>query len=483
MFDPQSLADKYTPRSQDAGKDLFLARVTVCASCPALDGHTCAVASQLCSILARRPNGHCPDRKWPGDPPAVTRVPRPPQIPPPLALEADTSVFRRALNRVKRLAVRLKMSKPAAAPAAPEPVPPQPAAVVRQRPLRVGLITPCFGIGGVEHQWLALCRYFTPESGVVPAGLALTGDHALDSGMLEAASRFGPVFGLSRLETPELATRRLCDCSDVIMTWGDWNIAQYVAGFQGPVVLVSHGSANWTRDVLAAAIKNGAPTHFVAVSEVCRDVYPDSHKERVTIIPNGIDLDHCAPTIDPPAKVPGASLNIGYVGRVSSEKNPSAAARAAVELTRRGTPATAIYHCPDSHAELLDKALAGLPCVRRTGPVGDTFSQLDCLVAASHDEGASLLLLEAMAAGIPIVATPVGDLPRLERQHGPIVERVPLDPPANVLADAVIAARDPRNADRIARGRRAVWNHHSAARMAADWRRYLQEVAGRASAP
>jgi hypothetical protein len=46
-----------------------------------------------------------------------------------------------------------------------------------------------------------------------------------------------------------------------------------------------------------------------------------------------------------------------------------------------------------------------------------------------------------------------------------------------VLADAAQAAIHPRNADRVSRGRKAVWNHHSAARMAAEWRRYLLEVA------
>jgi glycosyltransferase involved in cell wall biosynthesis len=66
------------------------------------------------------------------------------------------------------------------------------------------------------------------------------------------------------------------------------------------------------------------------------------------------------------------------------------------------------------------------------------FQAADLLVMPSHFEGMPLVLLEAMTAGLPIVATQVGGNPEVieDQVHGRLV------PPSNpqALADAIVGA-------------------------------------------
>ena len=55
----------------------------------------------------------------------------------------------------------------------------------------------------------------------------------------------------------------------------------------------------------------------------------------------------------------------------------------------------------------------------------------------SPAEGGPLVVLEALAAGIPVVATPVGNLPDLVQRHGELIVSVPIDPSPEQLAGAI----------------------------------------------
>jgi len=109
--------------------------------------------------------------------------------------------------------------------------------------------------------------------------------------------------------------------------------------------------------------------------------------------------------------------------------------------------------------------------------LGDVYRGLDCLVSASHEEAGPLVVLEAWAAGLPVVSTPVGAVAETERRFGTLVQAVPLNPTGAQLAAAVERATSPANRPTIDRARAVVWEHFSAARMARDWARLLRTAA------
>ena len=109
----------------------------------------------------------------------------------------------------------------------------------------------------------------------------------------------------------------------------------------------------------------------------------------------------------------------------------------------------------------------------------DALAALDCFVLASPAEGNSLALLEAWAAGVPTVTTPVGAVPELERRHGPMSVSVPLQPNPHDLAAGVLAAIAPENRPTVENARAVVRGHYTAQQMGAAWSRYLVRIAPR----
>lgn len=98
------------------------------------------------------------------------------------------------------------------------------------------------------------------------------------------------------------------------------------------------------------------------------------------------------------------------------------------ESVRAGLPA-ALQHAVDVIPEISRERLPGL------------FEAADAFVLPSYSEGSSVALREAMASGMPIVASPVGACPDLLRDRESVLLVSPGDPIA--LADAIAEfARD-----------------------------------------
>jgi glycosyltransferase involved in cell wall biosynthesis len=108
------------------------------------------------------------------------------------------------------------------------------------------------------------------------------------------------------------------------------------------------------------------------------------------------------------------SRAVAWVGRLSSEKAPDVFVRAAGAATRE-----AEYHVVGSGPMLSDcrELAASLSVDQRFtwhGPVTDAgrwLKAFDALVISSWTEGTPMVLLEAMAAGVPVVTTAVGGIP------------------------------------------------------------------------
>jgi sugar transferase (PEP-CTERM/EpsH1 system associated) len=166
---------------------------------------------------------------------------------------------------------------------------------------------------------------------------------------------------------------------------------------------------------------------FVAVSAQLRDYLrnmigvPDG---RLHLIPNGVDTAVFRPRQPddrPPDDFPFHRPDhwvVGTVGRLEPIKNQVLLAEAFVRMVRSGLPGTERLRLAivggGPLAESIDAVLrrAGmddllwLPGPR--GGIAAILRSLDCFVLPSLAEGTSCTLQEAMAAGVPIIATDVG---------------------------------------------------------------------------
>ena len=115
--------------------------------------------------------------------------------------------------------------------------------------------------------------------------------------------------------------------------------------------------------------------------------------------------------------VPLDAPHIGWVGRLSPEKGPDLFLEAVARCRTPGLRASIIGD-GRMRAELESQAqaLGVADRVRFCGQVEDAgryFASFDVFVMSSHTEGAPIVLFEAMAGEIPVVATAVGGIPEI----------------------------------------------------------------------
>jgi glycosyltransferase involved in cell wall biosynthesis len=145
---------------------------------------------------------------------------------------------------------------------------------------------------------------------------------------------------------------------------------------------------------------------------------------KISVIPNGIDfrrLDARLENFDrdefrKQMKIPPESLLIGTVGEIKKQKGHEDFLRAASLIARERTDAHFVIVGADStstgeHRASLERLIAELNLTDRvhlTGWLDDVaplLAALDAYVSASHTESFGLAIVEAMALGLPIVAT------------------------------------------------------------------------------
>ncbi|HET9700207.1 MAG TPA: glycosyltransferase [Burkholderiales bacterium] len=189
-------------------------------------------------------------------------------------------------------------------------------------------------------------------------------------------------------------------------------------------------------------------------------------RERVDVILNGVDAERFAGQ-DPARARDGFGLPpdrpvVGIVGRISPQKGQEDFLRAARLLAPRFPDALflVVGSADDERLLARTRGLAGElglgDAVRFTGHVTDMpalYAALDVLVAPSRWEGFGLMLVEAMAAGKPIVASAVGAIPEVLGEGGAGVLVAPADPAAIAGAVAPLLADAGRRAAMGAAGR------------------------------
>jgi glycosyltransferase involved in cell wall biosynthesis len=255
-------------------------------------------------------------------------------------------------------------------------------------------------------------------------------------------------------------------------------LAAMTAGQRSRCLFTPHGWSFWAAEGLEARLYLALERR---AARWCRTIVAVSKHERdaglaagvgmpaqYRVIPNGVDLDRFERERRPVAG------RIVMLGRLARPKRPELVVRALARMRERHSDAE-LWLVGDGPLRAEVEAVAGslglTGAVRVTGrreDVPQVLAEAFCAVLASDYEGMPLSVLEAMAAGVPVVATSFGGLDEVieDGDTGFVVERGSVD----ALAASLGRLLENRELARLvgAAGRRRAEERFSVQRMVAE---------------
>jgi L-malate glycosyltransferase len=179
-------------------------------------------------------------------------------------------------------------------------------------------------------------------------------------------------------------------------------------------------------------------TRMIAVAQASADrfigfLWP--LRKRVTVIPNGVDLERFHPDqitrqrMRRELQLGADEPVIGIIGRLTPSKGQMELLRAFQDVVSEFPTATLLiagapaFNQEYEYAELLKRAASALGISNRVlmlgarDDVAAVMQALDLLIVNSSSEACSLVVLEAMACGVPVLATRNGGTPEII-EHG-----------------------------------------------------------------
>lgn len=210
---------------------------------------------------------------------------------------------------------------------------------------------------------------------------------------------------INKQNTKPLVFNGQCNFAYKISPWINKNIRQIE-------LIHSFNSFSWIRIPFIPFIYKTVMISKVRIEnhlEQYRNIkVPEIFNYRIVYICNGIELPKEAIT-----KEYATPLNVLYVGRGTPEKRVHLVALIAKQIKQQqdfinfiiaGDVANAIPENLKSYCELKGN-------IDDTNQLTDLYKQAHVLLITSETEGFPMVVMEAMAHGCAIIATPVGDLP------------------------------------------------------------------------
>ena len=320
--------------------------------------------------------------------------------------------------------------------------------------LKVALLAGTLGQGGAEKQLVMMARALT-RAGVEVRVFSLTRGEFYESDLRRAglppiwSGRFGhPLLRLATLALsmapfrPNVIQAAHAYVNLYAALLGRLFGAVSLGAMRNSLALSSAATGAWTRWLITSPTALLANSHAVCDEIQAAQLLPP---ERIWFVPNAIDVDQWSARRHSADQTP---ITAAFVGRLVAVKRLDCFLRALAKA-RQQTPAlrgVVIGDGPErAPMEHLARELELMPQhVAFLGSRSDVASELrraEMLVLTSDDEGSPNVLLEAMAAGLPVISTPAGDAKRIVHD-GATGFLVPFDDPDAIAAKIVCLAGD-----------------------------------------
>ncbi len=185
-------------------------------------------------------------------------------------------------------------------------------------------------------------------------------------------------------------------------------------------------------DVDAGWINNMTPDYtrhvarFIAINQRIQDKIASgvAPSTRTDLIYPAVDVSRLAAApLGEPSTARKASHTYALIGRLSPQKRPLDLIKAAKIIETKGATLKFLIVgdgpdarlCADQVAKLGLRNVSMHPFVE---DVAKVYAEIDALVLVSEYEGLPVVMLEALASGIPVLATDVGDIERVSQMLG-----------------------------------------------------------------
>ena len=305
------------------------------------------------------------------------------------------------------------------------------------RPRRVLLVVGQLQMGGAERQLFELAVRLDP--GRYAVSIACLSDVSEPfAGLLagrglrvEVLRRAGHLDAARVLRLAGMMSRERIDLVHSFLLAANayaWAASRLAAPAGGPRARIASSRTcipprgRWSRTIHGRAFRTAAAVvaNSRRVMEFTRDLYAVDQR-RIRVIPNGVDMSrHPLPGgADRAAArrelgLDDSAVVVGSVGRLSPEKNPALFLEAAGTLAGRHESLRFVVVGDGPERRALE-ARAGAGALQgrvlfagAREDVARILPAFDMLVSSSDTEGMPNAVMEAMASGLPVVATRVG---------------------------------------------------------------------------
>jgi glycosyltransferase involved in cell wall biosynthesis len=228
-----------------------------------------------------------------------------------------------------------------------------------------------------------------------------------------------------------------------------------------PLIITAHNIVPQGRlSRLAVQIMQGRSPQWIAISgAVVKSLTAQGvANERIEIIPNGIDLNYFAAISPAPQPIP----TVGCIARLSPEKGVDLLVKAAALL-----PHIHFLIAGDGpeRRTLMQQAPENVNFIGRIEDTRQVYGKADLIAIPSRQEGQGLVALEAMASGVPLVASRVGGLAEMLADKETALLTAPEDPEGLAKAIEALINDKPLREKLQAQGRKLVQERYDIRQM------------------